>query len=216
MRVPEKTIELNFCAELTALWAKKRQGVLWFGPTQKQEARLGFDAATRLGGSVFLFQFKASCHLLRSGERRFHAPHQQMCRLQTFCQGSSRAVFYVFPTFGTSAELLRAPSVLHNSLLLDVKDLPSPIPRPTKRSGGLRVTGNHLVDVDQGKLRATIHSDPFMVPLVTPFALLDQETTGMEGMPAWILNEYQKIFSNWNSGLGWKLKCAVVYPMRNL
>ena len=44
MRIAEKTIELNFCAQLTA----RCRGLLWFGLTQKQEAAAGFDACTRL------------------------------------------------------------------------------------------------------------------------------------------------------------------------
>lgn len=232
MRVPEKTIELNFCAELTSLWAQQGHGVLWFGPTQKQEARLGFDAATRLGGKVLLFQFKASRHVLRTGERRFHAPHQQMLDLQHLCQNQSRSVFYVFPTFGTTAELLKSPSVLHNTLLMDVGSLPAIIPPPTKRDGTMRASGDHLVDVDQKRRIATIHSDPFKVPLTTLDSMIDQaqeqeqepeqeheqgrdqdRPQGADTRSAERVDLPHSL-SKMKDHFGWKLQAAVVYPKK--
>lgn len=230
MRVPEKTIELNFCAELTSLWAQQGHGVLWFGPTQKQEARLGFDTATRLGGKVLLFQFKASRRVLRTGERRFHAPHQQMLDLQHLCQNQSRSVFYVFPTFGTTAELLKSPSVLRNTLLMDVSSLPTIIPPPTKRDGTMRASGDHLVDVDQSARLATIHSDPFTVPLTTLSSMIDQtlepeperkpepehdreRPPGEYTRPAERVN-LPHALSKMKDRFGWKLQAAVVYPKK--
>lgn len=237
MRVPEKTIELNFCAELTSLWAQQGHGVLWFGPTQKQEARLGFDAATRLGGKVLLFQFKASRHVLRSGERRFHAPHQQMLDLQHLCQNQSRSVFYVFPTFGTTAELLKSPSVLNNTILMDVASLPAIIPPPTKRDGTMRAAGAHLVDVDQNTRVATIHSDPFKVPLMVLSSMIDQpqereREQGPEREPEHKQGRDQdrpqdaeirpsdrvalpSALSKMKDHFGWKLQAAVVYPKKS-
>ena len=72
MRVSEKTIELNFCAQFAARYGEP---VLWFGLTQKQEARLGFDAWTRMGGRLLVFQFKASNDTLSSGRRRSAGSH---------------------------------------------------------------------------------------------------------------------------------------------
>lgn len=239
MRVPEKTIELNFCAELTSLWNQQGHGVLWFGPTQKQEARLGFDAATRLRGRVLLFQFKASRHVLRTGERRFHAPHQQMLDLQHLCQNQCRSVFYVFPIFGTTAQLLRSPSVLHNTLLMDVANLPAIIPPPTKRDGTMRASGDHLVDVDQRARVATVHSDPFKVPLTILSSVIDQtpepepdqkhepepeqeldkgrdwvRPQGVDALPPERV-DLPHALSKMKDHFGWKLQAAVVYPKKS-
>lgn len=210
MRLPEKTIELNFCAELTAAWAMHGFHVLWFGPTQKQEAKLGFDAATKLpGGRLYLFQFKASCHVLNSGARRFHAPHRQMQILHAMSGKAKRSVFYVFPTIGTTQELQQRHSVLNNSLLMDVAQFPSPIPATH------RARGNHLVDVDAAKLTAHIHSDPFDVSLM-PAAELPQFEAGTDvaepGMPTWALSEFREQLLGHDRTFGWKLQCALVLP----
>jgi hypothetical protein len=218
MRIPEKTIELNFCAELSALWAQAGYSALWFGPTQKQEAKLGFDAARKVNGRLYLFQFKASCHVLSGGERRFHAPHDQMVLLQRAVRHSMRSVFYVFPTVGTTAELSASPSVLNNSLLMDVHDLPAIIPLPTGRSGALRKSNCHYVDVDPSRLIATIHSDPFTVKLARPdFDLVKSFRDGglsfsdVDGGKSSRLIKPESAFGA-NRELGLKLQCAVVFP----
>lgn len=206
MRLPEKTIELNFCAELTAAWAMHGFHVLWFGPTQKQEAKLGFDAATKLqNGTLYLFQFKASSHVLGSGARRFHAPHRQMQILQAMSGKATRSVFYVFPTIGTTQELQQSPSVLNNSLLMDVAQFPSPIPATT------RAHGDHLVDVDAATLMAHIHSDPFNMPLLPASALPQAEAAG-PGMPTWAISEFREQLLGHDRAFGWKLQCALVLP----
>lgn len=219
MRLPEKTIELNFCAELSASWAQAGYHVLWFGPTQKQEARLGFDAATKSNGRLYLFQFKASCHVLSGGTRRFHAPHHQMVLLQQASRHRARSVFYVFPTVGTTAELSASPSVLDNSLLMDVHGLPATIPPPTGRSGSLRKSKSHYVDVNPVRRVATIHSDPFSVKLARPdFDLVKSFSEGglsfqelTEDGEKGRLIKPESVFGSQRE-LGRKLQCAVVYP----
>ena len=54
MRISEKTIELNFCAQATFLCGL---GLKWFGLTQRQEAKAGFDACGKLGGRLLILQF---------------------------------------------------------------------------------------------------------------------------------------------------------------
>lgn len=77
MKLSEKTLELNICAQASRLLGAKKK-ILWFGLTQKQEAKAGFDACTKLGGRLLIFQFKASNRLLRSNERVFLVPHDQL------------------------------------------------------------------------------------------------------------------------------------------
>ena len=81
MKLSEKTLELNICAQVSKHVGTKQQ-IFWFGLTQKQEAKAGFDACTKLGGRLLVFQFKASNRLLKSKERVFLAPHDQLAALR--------------------------------------------------------------------------------------------------------------------------------------
>jgi len=135
MRLAEKTIELTFCAQLAAHWA---MSVFWFGLTQKQEARAGFDAAVRTGGRLFIFQFKASAKVIIGG-RRFQAPHSQMTNLIERCR-SPRSVFYVLPDLGTTLDIANDIDLLDRTWLLDADDLrdvdPPVTPWNTPRKNG--------------------------------------------------------------------------------
>src|SRR5262245_32723891 len=99
MRLSEKTLELNFCSQFRYLL---RRNVLWFGLTQKQEAEAGFDACTKIGGRVIIFQFKAPFQKIGGG-RRFSAQHDQMMNLKKICK-ERFSVFYAFPLIGTTDE----------------------------------------------------------------------------------------------------------------
>jgi hypothetical protein len=135
MRLAEKTIELTFCAQLAVHWAMP---VFWFGLTQRQEARAGFDAAVRTGGRLYIFQFKASAKI-GTGGRRFQAPHSQMTNLIQRCR-SPRSVFYVLPDLGTTLDIANDIDLLDRSWLLDADDLrgvaPPVTPRNTPRKNG--------------------------------------------------------------------------------
>ena len=100
-----------------------------------QEARAGFDACTRLGGRLFIFQFKASAYVLRSGARQFVAERDQMQQLRNRCN-ANRAIFYVFPMIGTTLELANNPDLIGNTWLLDVTELPATISPPNDQSRG--------------------------------------------------------------------------------
>jgi len=154
MRLSEKTIELNFCAQVTA---SAPTPVLWFGLTQKQEAAAGFDAAVRMGGRLLLFQFKASDHVLKSRDRRFHLSHHQLAALQKRAAKRPRSVFYAFPLIGNTVELSKAASLLTQVGLLDVATLPLINP-PTTRAGTPRKNQVHYADVRRWTV--TIYSDP--------------------------------------------------------
>jgi hypothetical protein len=162
MRVAEKTVETNFCAQATVWYVSLGQLAIWFGLTQAQEAKAGFDAATRIGGRLLIFQFKASNQNVVlpapfSTGRRFRAKHDQMQRLRDRC-ALSRSVYYAFPLVGTTAELPVSPLILADTWLLDVGSLPATIPPPTGQKGQVRKSGNHYVDVGRGL--AIIRSEP--------------------------------------------------------
>lgn len=50
-RLSEKTIEINYCSQLSGVFGGQ---LLFFGLTQLQEARMGFDAMTSVGGVMLL------------------------------------------------------------------------------------------------------------------------------------------------------------------
>lgn len=154
MRLSEKTIEINFCAQAAKI-TKRR--LIWFGLTQKQEANAGFDVYTKIGGRILIFQFKASNVLVKDGWRRFQADHTQMENLRKLCKNYQRSVFYVFPLLGTTYELSINPDLISQTSLLDVDKLPVLAPPVTKR-GDPRKNNKHYVDVIPE--RAVIHSEP--------------------------------------------------------
>lgn len=158
IRLSEKTIEINFCSQLSYLVHNR---IIWFGLTQRQEARLGFDVCTKLNGKLFIFQFKAS-NLIVNGLRRFYAPHNQMMALRSLCGVKNRLVYYVFPMIGNSTELTQNPDIINHSWVLDVSDVPS-LPFPTTSRGTRRSKGIHYVDVSPPT--AIIHSEPKKLPL---------------------------------------------------
>jgi hypothetical protein len=159
MRVPEKTIELNVCSQLNVRAAGR---LLWFGLTQEQEARAGFDACARTGSSMLILQFKASNQIV-GGARRFQAPHAQMQTLRNLAR-ADRRIYYVLPTVGTTHDIQTNADLLAQSWLLDVSLLPPTIPAPTTRSGAARRSGVHYVDLIPPSV--TIHSEPFAVKVL--------------------------------------------------
>lgn len=156
-RLAEKTIELTTCAQIAAALSRP---MVWFGLTQAQERKYGFDAATDLGGTAFILQFKASSTVIQSGtyagQRRFLCQHQQMNELVTRFGSVPNACFYFFPSVGTFADLQAVSgNLLDNSFLVDVADLPRPVPA----SG--RASDYHYVYLDKKTPAVTITSKPF-------------------------------------------------------
>ncbi|HKP35659.1 MAG TPA: hypothetical protein VJT71_02285 [Pyrinomonadaceae bacterium] len=169
-------MELNFCTQFERF---VNRPIIWFGLTQAQEAQAGFDACTRLGAKLLIFQFKASSYVLRNGARQFVAEHEQMQALRARC-AQGRSLFYVFPMVGTTLELTNNPDLIGNTWLLDVADLPNSIPAPTKRGGTPRKNKIHYIDVyDVGFAR--IHSDPFDTRLINASVFAGEELPDLTG-----------------------------------
>lgn len=163
MRLSEKSIELNFCHQVGAVLGAP---VWWFGTTQRQEREAGWDVASKIAGSWVRFQLKASNHVLRSGARRFCGHHHQLVELQARAT-RPLAVFYVFPTIGSTAQLIAAGfDLLPHLRFLDVYTVPGGIGFPTKESGALRKSELHNFDLDTTAGTVTIHSDPVVVPVI--------------------------------------------------
>lgn len=174
-RLSEKTLELNFASQLNHRSGGK---LLWFGLTQDQEAKCGFDIATRLGSALFIVQMKASAHVLqKSDARKFKVPDDQLQKLRGIQVAGvalpARSVFYAFPVIGTVGELNSHPDILANTWLCDVTDCKA-IGAPTKADGGLRKDGCHYVHVTDGRppLKPGVpgfaewHSDPVKVAAI--------------------------------------------------
>jgi hypothetical protein len=124
MRASEKTLELNFCAQFSELVRPKR--TLWYGPTQLEEARWGFDTRSRLGSLCLLLQFKV-LKLHNEGIWRRRVSRRQLCTLQQFSQRHASEIagtFYAFPLISGHEELEQQPEVLPKTWLLDVDQLP--------------------------------------------------------------------------------------------
>ena len=179
--------------------------MLWFGLTQVQEARAGFDACTRLGGKLFLFQFKASAHTMRSGARRFHANHNQMENLRNHCT-VARSVFYVFPMVGTTLELARNPDIVGQSMILDVNNIP-PLNLPLTRKGTPRVSGCHYVDIFSSSNYGVIHSDPVEVKLIDASTFVQDGLDSSDGIQ--FRKDFQS-FYDFARKLGRKSVAAIV------
>ncbi|MDB4905260.1 MAG: hypothetical protein JWO05_44 [Gemmatimonadetes bacterium] len=173
MRLSEKSIELNFCAQLQSRLGKR---ILWFGLTQAQEKKAGFDAYTRVGGRLLILQFKASAYVLKNGARRFHAPHHQLDALRKSGRRRQNSVFYVFPGIGTSVELARDPDLVKQCQFLDAGSIPDSVKQPTRPDGKPRKNKVHHVDVSAGI--AVIHSEPVTARLVGARQLLESPSRG--------------------------------------
>jgi hypothetical protein len=157
MRLSEKTLELSITSQLT-----HRLGIgdaVWFGLTQKQESRLGFDVISRIDGVLVVLQFKASSVLVhprrfQRRRRRFRLPHGQLDRLQTLAAHFPVSVFYVFPHLGTTEELAQNHDLVAQSYLLDVAALPRPFPAPTNHSS----VHNAYLDPPECEIRSNPYS----------------------------------------------------------
>jgi hypothetical protein len=148
MRLSEKTLEVSICAQLTHLLGIP--DAIWFGLTQQQEKRAGFDMCTSINGRVLVFQFKASNTLVRTPFsriplRKFYMPHHQLQSLEHLSSRFPHSVFYVFPALGDTADLASSTDLLGRSWTLVISTLATPVPTPT------RASGYHLVYWDPPK-----------------------------------------------------------------
>ena len=160
MRITEKTIELTFAAQCAAFMPAKP---IWFGLSQQQEARLGFDACTRMNAALMLFQFKASSKGTNR-LRKYTAPHDQLQHLQLLSRNfQSINIFYVFPRVEDSTDLTANPDLLGECRLVDVRNLPDPFPPPTNMDGSIRKNFSHNVELELATNIITFHSDPVKV-----------------------------------------------------
>ena len=173
MRVSEKTLELTICSQLSIrcrpwLFEQFPLGLkqpLWFGLTQKQEAKAGFDAATKIGSSrLLLLQFKAG-RRLTNGSVKFSASHNQLKTLRSQVD-ISRSVLYVLPTVTQTLELAISNRwVLDSTWFLDVNDIPV-LDAPNRKSGchSMYLNPNEgLVEIRSNPVQVNVISAEFLI-----------------------------------------------------
>ena len=201
-RLSEKSVELNFPRELDPLIGP----AFWFGLTQRQEAELGFDALTTLCGRLMAFQYKVSSHVLtrrRPGARQFKAPHEQMERLVSLGL-PPQTVYYVLPDLGTTQDMAASGwRLLPRTWLLDIADLPSPLPAPTTSDGGPRSSGVHYLDLDAANGKVVMHSEPHVLRVRRAERVADsvRNTPDAQRLPHDLLWPLRDALGRWAQGV---------------
>lgn len=173
-RLSEKTIEINFCAQLTVL---ANRLVWWIGLTQAQEAEQGWDIKSNALGRWMLFQLQASNKIMSGSQRRFTTKHHQYVALKKQVT-TPYEVFYVLPMIGTTEEATAAGYALAPNLrFLDLHDIPALGPPTRDKTTELRQNEMHYIDLAPDSGLVTIHSEPVIVPTLDLAALLGQIRT---------------------------------------
>lgn len=156
--ISEKTVELNLSIEIANfLFSRHGRPAFAWGPTLRQEARWGFDAAYGLQGHFIYIQFKRA-HAEGPGhmfELNRTAARDQHRKLQML-EAAGVAVRYGLPLFTS----LRHVEVNRRRLLVPPHTAwirPSQIPMP---NGGV---GHHNLHIHPG--RRWITSDPVELPM---------------------------------------------------
>ncbi|MFA8656298.1 hypothetical protein ACULL3_00570 [Xanthomonas arboricola pv. corylina] len=113
MALSEKTLEINICSQLAEhILGKYGLRVFWYGLTQAEEAKRGYDTSFKLGALQVVFQFKAPKSLLtrtsyvrtskvpmNAGAYVYDVPHAQMQTLLGHVALNPQiGGFYCFPT----------------------------------------------------------------------------------------------------------------------
>jgi hypothetical protein len=134
--ISEKTVELNLSIEIVNfLFSRQNRPAFAWGPTLRQEARWGFDAAYGLQGQFIYVQFKRAHsegpgHLFQLNRTTARDQHQ---KLQTL-EASGLSVRYALPRFTTMAHI-----EMHRRRLLLPQHTawlrPSQIPMPNSGVG---------------------------------------------------------------------------------
>lgn len=152
---------------------------------------MGFDACTKLRGRLFIFQFKASNHCLRNGERKFQLNHDQLRALCSLTGHARRSVFYAFPLVGNTQELLKCKNLLSETWLLDVSDLLA-LSEPTKKDGTPRRNGRHNAYVFPP--RVTIRSKPVEYELISMREFVTNRFPGSDGVLHRVLDSFDSFW----------------------
>ncbi len=129
LRVSEKTLELNICAEILASirLLSGCSGAFWIGMKQQQEARNGIDELIQNvpNGMHLALQFKAP----RSEPRdqlpyRYTINDRQNNNLLRLANRRPNAVYYIFPHYNTFTKMRSdSPTLVGDTWTLRINDL---------------------------------------------------------------------------------------------
>jgi hypothetical protein len=162
LRVSEKTLELNVCAEVLQKirsypGCKK---AFWIGMKQNQETKNGIDEliANVPSGMHLALQFKAPWSEYQT-PYRFTINDKQKNNLLRLAHNRPKAVYYVFPFYNSFSKMRKdSPNLLKDTWLLPVSKL-SGLHQSTKKSG------THAVFAEP--LKTKIYSEPFPVDILS-------------------------------------------------
>ncbi len=140
LRISEKTLELNICAEVLQ-YIRHVPGCsqsFWIGMKQDQEARLGLDELIHNvpAGMHLALQFKApNSEPQNQVPYRFTINDRQNRNLMRLASIRPDAAYYVFPHYNSFTKMRTdSPALLQDTWLLKVYDLRN-LPVSTNRQG---------------------------------------------------------------------------------
>ncbi len=150
--ISEKTVELNLTTEITNwLWKIHHKTFTAIAPSQRQEAKLGYDVSVAASGFAFFIQYKRAHqhgteYVYDLNRTKARDQHVKLLKLER----TSVPVFYALPVFTTISEVVahRRGLLLHTLWLP-----PSTIPVP---GGG---AGHHEVHYDSSTGRRWVTYD---------------------------------------------------------
>lgn len=147
--ISEKTVELNLTTELMNwMWKVHRSTFTAIAPSQRQEARLGYDVSVVGKGHGFFIQYKRAHlkgteYIFDLNRTSAQDQHRKLCDLEN----TGVPVFYAFPVFTTVGEVI---AFRRNLLFHTLWIRPNAIPVPGGSVGHHEVhyeatTGRHWV-----------------------------------------------------------------------
>ena len=121
----EKSLELNVCAELIQCIRARTgcEGAVWFGMTQQQERRTGFDeTAVNAPGHSLMLQFKSpKATSTYDHHYKFSINRRQHEALERIVIGNPKAAYYVFPLYSKWTKVLdHSPNLIKDTWLVPV------------------------------------------------------------------------------------------------
>lgn len=176
LRLSEKTLELNICAEILQVIRQMSgcHGAFWIGMKQQQEARLGIDELIQNipTGMHLALQFKVPKSEPRNQiPYRFTINDRQNNNLLRLAGNRPDAVYYIFPQYNTFTKMRSdSPHLLQDTWLLRVEDLRG-LPNSSKR------LGTHAVETAPAS--AVVNSDAMQLKVIKANELLERIFSGV-------------------------------------
>jgi len=138
MRFSEKSFEIRFCSALTAGLQPYNRNPKWFGLTQSQERQAGIDTMIKMGGRLFIFQFKAS-KFGNAITPSFKVESDQCNTLSNFTRNHPNSVFYVFPSQSSVRQANRSQCLIKDTHMVSVNKIAKFFNGNTKKSRTLHL-----------------------------------------------------------------------------